>query len=187
MIDLTAPAECLTEALRTDRHNHEFLYVNIIRGMCAAVQNVHHWHGQLVRLHATNVAIQRHIERRSSRARRSQRYRKNCICTQLGFILAAIDLQHLAVNFFLRKRVHSNQRSGNRLVYIANSLQNALPAIALRVAVAQFMRFINARRCTGGNQCRSLCSTLEYNLRLHGRIPTRIHHFSGNNLCDFTV
>ena len=42
--DLGAPAQALAIGRRANRHNHEFLHVDVVGRMSAAVENIHHRH-----------------------------------------------------------------------------------------------------------------------------------------------
>ena len=58
VVDLRAPAQRLGERGRANRHDHEFLEVNVVVGMHAAVQDVHHRRGQHMRPDAADVLVQ---------------------------------------------------------------------------------------------------------------------------------
>ena len=74
--DLGAHAQRLGERRRADRHDHELLEVDRVVGVRAAVEDVHHRHGQHVRRLAAEVAPQRQaLLRRGGRARRRARRR----------------------------------------------------------------------------------------------------------------
>ena len=51
----SASAKCR----RADRHDHEFLEVDAVVGVNAAVEDVHHRHRQQVRIDAADIAIER--------------------------------------------------------------------------------------------------------------------------------
>ena len=61
VIDLRAHLQRRAEILRTDGHDHEFLHVQPVACVYAAVQDVHHRHGHQVRLRAAQKAEKRHI------------------------------------------------------------------------------------------------------------------------------
>ena len=84
--DLRARAQRLRERRRADRHDHELLEVDGVVGVRAAVEHVHHRHGQHVRRLAAEVAPQRRAAprprprgRRPAR-RRGSRWRRAATC-----------------------------------------------------------------------------------------------------------
>ena len=59
MEHLGAPAQGLFEAGRHPTgHDHKLLRVHGVGGVCAAVQDVHHGHGQAVAIHAAQKTVQ---------------------------------------------------------------------------------------------------------------------------------
>ena len=71
--DLHSDAEALREARRPHRHDHELLEVDLVVGVRAAVQHVHHRHRQHVRRLAPEVAPERRARLRRGGLGRSQR------------------------------------------------------------------------------------------------------------------
>src|SRR3546814_3652472 len=61
--NLAAPAHRLGDAAGADGHDHEFLHVDRIVGMFAAVDDVHHRHRQGARRDAADIAIERQAAR----------------------------------------------------------------------------------------------------------------------------
>jgi hypothetical protein len=59
VIHLHAPAQRLRKRACAQRHNHKLLKVCAAFGVLAAVEHIHQRHGQRVRVHPAQVAIQR--------------------------------------------------------------------------------------------------------------------------------
>ena len=59
MKHFSAIADGFSETGRADGDDHELLQVQVVVGMCATVDHVHHRHWQLCRMHTAKVAIQR--------------------------------------------------------------------------------------------------------------------------------
>ena len=70
VVRLGAPAQCLGERRRADRHDHELLHVDGVVGVDAAVDDVHHRHRQHVR-----VRRRRRSGTAEARARRRRPWR----------------------------------------------------------------------------------------------------------------
>ena len=62
VVGLGAPSQRLSVRRRADRHDHELLQVDVVVGVRAAVEDVHHRHGQHVGVGAADVAVQRELE-----------------------------------------------------------------------------------------------------------------------------
>ena len=149
MEDFGAHAHGFGDARGADRHDHEFLEVDRIVGMHAAIDDVHHRHGQQRRARAADITI----ERRSPRASASA-------------LAAASDTPRMALapSRFLfsvpsrsRRRWSSPRWSAaskpvsafaDLAVDRLDRLPHALAAVAL-AAVAELMRLVRAGRGAG--------------------------------------
>ena len=87
--DLRAVAQRLAKRRRADRQDHEFLDVDAVVGVRAAVDDVHHRHRQRRRLAgAAEIAVQRLLLRRARRraqsraTRRAARSRRAAPCSR---------------------------------------------------------------------------------------------------------
>ena len=58
VVDLSAPTQALGKARGAHRHDHKLLEVNVIVGMHAAVEDVHHGRGQQMGVDAAQVLVQ---------------------------------------------------------------------------------------------------------------------------------
>src|SRR5690625_7441526 len=74
-------------------HNHEFLHIETIVGMSAAVDDIHHSHGHLHRPAPYELTIYRHSAIIGSSARHCNTGCQNCIDAQTDFIISAIQLK----------------------------------------------------------------------------------------------
>ena len=83
-----AHAHRLGEARRADRHDHEFLEVDRIVGMHAAIDDVHHRHGQQRRLRPADIAIERHALRGGLGLGRGHRHAEDGVGAEPLLVLA---------------------------------------------------------------------------------------------------
>jgi len=74
-------AEGFTEIRRAKRHDHEFLKIDVIVGVLAAVEDVHHGHGQVPGIGAAQVAVKRQPHRLCRRVGDRKRDAQNCVRT----------------------------------------------------------------------------------------------------------
>ena len=86
MVDLGAPAQALGKARGAHRHNHELLEVDVVVGMHATVEDVHHGRGQQVSVDAAQVLVQRQARRLGCGAGNGQRHAQNGVGAELGFV-----------------------------------------------------------------------------------------------------
>src|SRR5439155_25252375 len=66
--NLRANAQALAKTFGAHRNNHEFLKVDIVIGMRAAVDDVHHRDGQAASVGANEIFVERNLEISSGRA-----------------------------------------------------------------------------------------------------------------------
>jgi len=67
---------------------------------------------------------------------------------------------------------------------VLHSLQHALAAVALGIAVAQFDGFTHTGGGTGGNCRASRNAAFEEHFGFHGRVTARIENFAANDVND---
>ena len=58
VVDLGTPAQALGKARGAHRHDHELLEVNVVVGMHATVEDVHHGRWQQMGVNAAQVLVQ---------------------------------------------------------------------------------------------------------------------------------
>ena len=152
--------------------------------MCAAVEDVHHRHGQDVRLQTAEEAIERNILGLCRRIRRRNRDCEDRIRAELGLILRAVHIEHRLIDGIDVARLDADEGGRNLLVYVLNRLGDPLAAELRLVAVAQLERLELA--CGRARRGRTAAdrAILENDLRLNGRIAARIDDLTADNLSD---
>ena len=86
VVDLGAPAQALGKARGAHRHDHELLEVDVVVGVHAAVEDVHHRRGQQVGVDAAQVLVQRKTRRLGSGAGNCQRHAQNGVGAEIGLV-----------------------------------------------------------------------------------------------------
>ena len=184
---LGAPAQALLEAGRTGGHDHELLHVHGVGRMRAAVQDVHHGHGQLVAGHAAQEAVQGHIQRDGRRAGRRDGNRQNGVCTEVGLILGAVGLQHSGVHGVDVGGIHAGENLVDGGVDVLNCLADALAAEAALVAVAQLQSLkFTGGRTAGGSTAANRAVGQPY-LCLDGGVAAGVDDLAANDLLNFQI
>ena len=108
--DLGAHAQRLGEARRADRDDHELLEVDRVVGVRAAVEDVHHRHGQDARRLAAEVAPQRLALLRGRGVRRGERDAEDRVGAEAALVRRAVELDQRAVEAGLVERVAAGDR-----------------------------------------------------------------------------
>ncbi len=136
--DLGAAAQRLAEARQARRHDHEFLDVEAVVGVRAAIDDVHHRHRQDDGVVAAEVAVQRQLLALGGGTRVGERHGEDRVRAEARLVVGAVDLAHAAVDPRLVRRVAADQRVAQHAVDVLHRVQHALAEVARGVAVAQF-------------------------------------------------
>jgi hypothetical protein len=124
--------------------NVSALKVHGVRGMRAAVDDVHHRHRHHARERPAEVAVQRQVGDLCAASRRGKRYRKNGIRAKARLVGRSVQLDHQTVDAQLIGDVATDERRRNLVLDVAHRVLHALAAIPMRVAVAQLHGFVLA-------------------------------------------
>ena len=108
--DLGAHPQALRERRRARRHDHELLEVDLVVGVRAAVEDVHHRHGQDPRLLAAEVAPERQADVRGRGVRGGERHAEDRVGAQARLVRRAVELDQRAVDRELVERVVPDDR-----------------------------------------------------------------------------
>ena len=114
VVGLGAPPQRLGEAGRADRHDHELLEVDVVVGVGAAVEDVHHRHRQHVGVGAADVAVQRQAELVGRGLGHGQRHAEDGVGAEAGLVVGAVEVDQLACRRSRWSRA-SRPRSASRI------------------------------------------------------------------------
>ena len=181
---LCAPTKTFREALRAYRHDHEFLYVNSVRGMRAAVEDIHHRDRKYVRIHAAEESVQRDIQRCRSRSCARDGNSEDRIRTELALVLGAVGVYHCLIYRVDVGRVHADDSVADNGVDVVHCLGNALSAESGLVAVAQLKRLELAGGSSAGSCSAGNGAVCEPYLGLNGRISAGIDYLAPDDILD---
>ena len=90
-------------------------------------------------------------------------------------------LDLVVVDEALVGRVHTDDGRGDLLVDVLDRLEDALAAVALGIAVAEFERLVLTGGCTGRNGCGTYETRIQDNFCFNGRVASRIEDFPAGN------
>ena len=182
MENFRAAAHGVRKRVRADRHNHEFLDINGIVGMGAAVDDIHHRHRQQMRVGAADKTVQRlfGVVRRGPGG--SQANAQDGIGAEPAFIFGAVQFDHGVVDQELVFGIHARQRVEQLTVDRVTGFQYALAAIARLIAVAQFDRFVGAGGGARRHRGTAKSAVFQHHINLDGGVAAAVEDFAGENV-----
>ena len=178
VVDLGAPTQALDKARGAHRHDHELLEVNVVVGMHAAVEDVHHGRGQQVGVDAAQVLVQRQTRRLGSGAGDGQRHAQDGVGTELGLVGGTVRSNQRGIDGALVEGVEAHDGVSTLVVDVLDGLRNALAQVAALVAVAQLASFESAGRSTRRHHRAAKAAVLEHDLDLDGGIAAAVEHLA---------
>ena len=185
---LGAHAQRLMEALRADRHYHKLLNVHVrAGGVLAAVENVHHRHGQGLGVDAADVVIQADAGCGGGCLRAGEGHAEDGVRAETGLVRGAVDIYEHLVNRGLIQHVHADQRFGQLMVDVLDREQNALAVVTALVAVAQFAGFVHAGRRAGRHGRAADGAVVERDLDLDGRVAAGVKDLARHDVHYFKI
>ena len=185
VVRLHAPPQRLGVARRTDRHDHELLQVDRVVGVDAAVDHVHHRHGEDVGVGTTDVAVQRHTELVGGRLGDRQADAEDRVGAETRLVVGAVELAQQRVDDALRHRVEAVEGVGDLAVDEADGALDALAAVAV-AAVAQLDGLVLTCRGAARHGGAPGRAGVEDDLDLDGRVAARIEDLAADDFDDLT-
>ena len=149
----------------------------------AAVEDVHHRHGQQVGVGAADVAEQRQARRLRRGARGGERGAEDGVGAELGLVGRAVEVEHRLVDEALVVGLEADDRAGDVLDDALDGLLHALADVAL-AAVAQLDGLEGAGGGTAGDGGATERAVLEEDLDLDGGVAARVEDLAGADSCD---
>ena len=185
--DLRRLPQPLAERRRADRHDHELLRVDGVRRVRAAVEDIHHRHGQMMAREPAEEAVERHALRGCRRLGRRERDGEDGVRAEVRFLLCAVERDHRAVHCVDVGGAQALERGRDFLVDVGDGLAHALAAVFRLVAVAQLERLELTRRGPGGRRRPADSPRGQRHLRLDGRIAARVDDLASHDIDDAQI
>lgn len=104
--------------------------------MCAAVEDIHHRHRQVIAADAAEEAVERDILRLRRCLGRCERDRENGVCTEVRLIFRAVKLEHDGIDRIDIRSIRADECRCDLLVDVRNRLRDALAAELRLVTIA---------------------------------------------------
>ena len=178
---LGAPTKPLVKTGRAYRHDHEFLYIDIIGCVRAAVENVHHRYRKYIGADAAQKPVQGKAQRVCRGPGTGERNRQNRVCAKPGFVRRTVQAKHGRVDRPGMGSVHARQCGAYFGVDIFHSAQHALSAETGGVCIAQLQSFkLSGRSAAGDGSC-AADAVLQKDDRLNRGVSPGINNFVSVN------
>ncbi len=181
MEDLGAGAQRLGEAVVADRHHHEFLEVDRIVRVGAAVEDVHHRHRQDRRVDAADIAVERQVGRDRRGLCDGQRDAEDGVGAEAALVVGAVERDHQLVDVALALGVEAGERVEQLAVDGVDGIADALAAVAV-AAVTPLDGFVGAGGRARGNGRPAERSVLEQDVDFDSGVAAAVQNFPGNDV-----
>ncbi|EAQ03551.1 probable phosphopyruvate hydratase [Pseudooceanicola batsensis HTCC2597] len=182
--DLGAHAHGLADVARADRHDHEFLDVDGIVGVFAAVDDVHHRHRQDPRRGAADIAKERLHGELGRRLGRRQRHAQDGVRAEPALVVGPVQFDHRHVEPDLVRRIQPQQVLGDLAVHRRHRLEHALARIPRLVPVALLDGLVGPRRGARGHRRPAHGAVFEGHVDLDGGVAPAVQDFAGMDVDD---
>ena len=110
MVNFHAHAQRVTEGFRADGNKHEFLNVERVARVCAAVEHVHQRYGERAGVLTAEIPPERLSLARRRGAGRRERDGEDGVCAEPRFVFRAVQLAHGLIERALLPRVKAPQQ-----------------------------------------------------------------------------
>jgi hypothetical protein len=138
MIRLRTKTQRLGKVGSSQWNNHEFLEINAVRSMLAAIEHIHHRHRQNAGIFPAKVPVQRLPGFRRRRSRHSHGNTQYRVGTETAVVISAIQCPKRPIQPRLIMCVEACNRGRDLDIDIFGRRQNTLAAITTRIAVTPF-------------------------------------------------
>ena len=187
MEHLSAHAESFLEVGGADGHDHELLNVNGVGGVSAAVEDVHHGHGQGLGIDAADVVVEAGAGNEGAGLRAGQRHAEDGVGAETGLVGGAVKLDEHLVDAGLIEDVHAQESFRDFTVDIVNCLLHALAAVTGLVAVAQLAGLVDTGGSAGGDSRSADGAVVEGDFHFDGGVAAGVEDLSGHNVNDLKI
>ena len=179
---ISAPVRTrLGEGVGADRHDHEFLEVDRVVGMGAAIDDVHHRHRQGAGRGAADIFVERQAGGLGRGLGDGERDAEDSVGAEAALVFRAVELAHHVVDADLVLGVEPGDGVVDVVVDGIDRLGHALAEIAL-VAVAQLDRLVNAGGGAGRHRRAAHGAVFQHDTDLDRRIAAAIKNFTSQNI-----
>jgi hypothetical protein len=184
MEDLGPHPQGLGEVLGVHRDDHELLKIDVVVGVPAAVEDVHHRHRQDLRVRTAKIAVEREFEFQGCGARDRHGDAEDRVRPQLRLVRRAVELDHEPVDADLVERVESGDVLGQDRVHVLDRVQDPLAAVAHRVTVPEFDGLVLAGGGAAGHRRTADHAGFKFDIDFDRGVAAGIEDFTCSDIDD---
>ena len=185
--DLGAPAEGVREGFGADGHDHELLEVDVVIGVGAAVEDVHHGGGEGAGVDAAEVAIEGEGEGGGGGAGGGHGDGEDGVGAEGGLVGGVIEGDHGGVDESLVGGVEAGEFGAEDGLDVVDGFEDAFAEEVGLVVVAEFDGLVLAGGGAGGDGGAAAGAGLEGDVGLDGGVTAGVEDFAGGDGGDFGV
>ena len=179
-----AHADGVADVVRADRHDHEFLNVDGVVSMFAAVDDVHHRHRQNAGRGAADIAEQGLAGEFGGRLGHGQGHAENGIGPKARFVRRAVHFNHGAVDADLFGGVIADEFLGNLAIHSGDCFEHAFAHKTRLVAVALLIRLMRAGGGARRHRGAAHGTAFKIDVDLNRRVAPAVEDLAGVDVDD---
>lgn len=181
MENLGTHAQGVMEGLGTQGHDHEFLDVEVVGSVHAAVDDVHHGSGQHFGVDAAEIVVKGLAGVQRGNPGAGHGGTQNGVGAKVGLVVGVVEVNERIVDGDLVENIHADEGLGDFTVHMLDGVQHAFAAITLLVAVTELEGFAGTGGGTGRNRGAGDDSGLQRNFNFNGRVTAGIENLTAEN------
>jgi len=182
--DLGAGAEPFREGRQTRRHDHEFLEVDRVVGMGAAVDDVHHRNRQDAGVGAAEIAVERQAGGLGGGLGDGERHAEDGVGAEARLVRRAVEGDHRRVDLDLVLGVEARDGIEDLGVDGFDGLEHALAEIDRLVAVAQLDRLVGAGGGARRHRGAAEGTVFQNDVHLDGGVAAAVENLAADDVDD---
>ena len=155
--------------------------------MGAAVEDVHHRHGQGLGVDAADVVVEGQVQRGGRGLGAGEGDAEDGVGAQAGLIGGAVELDEQLVDAGLVEDVAAEQGLGYLGVDVLHGAGHALAEVTALVAVTQLAGLVHAGGGAGGDGRAADGAVVEGDFDLYGRVAAAVKDLAGLDVNDLKV
>ena len=160
----------LADRFGTKGNYHKFLNIQVVGGMCAAIDDVHHGNRQHPGIDAAKVAVKGQAESHGGRPGRGHGDPQDGIGPHFGFVGRAVQLDHGAIQRHLIGCIHPHNCFGDGRINILNGRCDPFAAITFGSRIAQFKSLPGTRGGPRRYGCATGSAAGQHNIHLNSGV-----------------
>ena len=152
--------------------------------MSAAVEDVHHGHGEGLGVDTADIVVEADAQALSGGLGAGQGGAQDGVGAQTALVGGAVELDHGLVDGSLIQHVHAHQALGDLVVDVLHGVEDALAQVAALVAVPELTGLVDAGGGAGGHAGAAHGAVFQVDLHLNGGIAAGVQNLTAQDVDD---